>query len=118
MGLDDCLDHIWDRAEVYLDSKAQDKKYGSIKAALRSAKSMMACLGSTLRCACCIQEAYATIWQSRQGKIETEAPQQVHRTRQALIPHLWMRTNMQAVAGVSAESGCTCSRTSSSSSPF
>ena len=32
MGLDDCLDHIWDRAEVYLDSKAQDKKYASIEA--------------------------------------------------------------------------------------
>ncbi len=29
MGLDDCLDHIWDRAEVFLDSKAQDKKYAS-----------------------------------------------------------------------------------------
>ena len=32
MGLDDCLDHIWDRAEVYLDSKAQDKKYASTEA--------------------------------------------------------------------------------------
>ncbi len=29
MGLDDCLDHIWDRAEVFLDSKAEDKKYAS-----------------------------------------------------------------------------------------
>ncbi len=27
MGLDDCLDHIWDRAEVFLDSKSEDKKY-------------------------------------------------------------------------------------------
>ena len=29
MGLDDCLDHIWDRAEVFLDSKTEDKKYAS-----------------------------------------------------------------------------------------
>ena len=26
MGLDDCLDHIWTRAEVFLDNKDEDKK--------------------------------------------------------------------------------------------
>lgn len=26
MGLDDCLDHIWNRAEVFLDNKPADKK--------------------------------------------------------------------------------------------
>ena len=26
MGLDDCLDHIWNRAEVFLDNKDEDKK--------------------------------------------------------------------------------------------
>ena len=26
MGLDDCLDHIWNRAEVFLNNKDEDKK--------------------------------------------------------------------------------------------
>ena len=29
MGLDDCLDHVWERAEVYLDSKPGGKKCAS-----------------------------------------------------------------------------------------
>jgi len=36
MGLDDCLDHIWDRAEVFLDSKSEDKKYASEPPQLQS----------------------------------------------------------------------------------
>ncbi|CAL5227513.1 g10498 [Coccomyxa viridis] len=49
MGLDDCLDHIWDRAEVFLDSKAEDKKklsrpYGRVDRARLKRKLLNKCI--------------------------------------------------------------------------
>jgi hypothetical protein len=71
MGLDDCLDHVWERAEVYLDSKPGDKKCASdivsqheCCLALKSMTSSLCGADSVCKHVLGVQEAVAALWQS------------------------------------------------------